>query len=127
MRKVPEYDWTWLRTHAPFKKILEDTCELEVEKENIPYRVIGDIWSTRVQYNIELNYAMLQDNFSEIKRRLLNTRICKHNKKVCDWISQLECSKGQIGEVITRGCLIYDSASFKWDWKDGGGSYAKNS
>ena len=119
MRKMPEYDWSWLRSHAPFKKILEETCELEVEKENIPYRVIGNIHSIGTRYNITLNYTMLQDNFEEVKRQLLNTRICKHNKRVFDWISQLECSKGQISEVITRGCLMYDSASFKWNWIEG--------
>lgn len=118
MRKIPEYNWAWLRTHAPFKKIFEETCELEVEKENIPYRVIGNIRSVRIRYNIKLNYNMLKNNFSEIKSRLLATRICKHNKKVYDWINQLECTKGQVCEVITRGCLVYDSASFQWDFKE---------
>lgn len=118
MQKTPSYDWEWFRSHAPFRKIFEELCELEIEKEVIPYRVIGNIWSKGLKYNIKLNYPMLQDNFAEIKKRILNTRICKHNKKIFDWISELECSKGKISEVITRGCLIYESASFSWDWCD---------
>lgn len=118
MRKAPIYDWDWFRNHAPFKKILEEACELEIEKETIPYRVIGNIRSKRDRYNIKLNYPMLQDNFEEIKRRILNTRICKHNKKIFDWIAGLECSKEQISQLITRGCMVYESASFKWDFGD---------
>ena len=34
MKKTPAYDWIWFQNHAPFKKILEETCELEIEKEN---------------------------------------------------------------------------------------------
>lgn len=118
MRKLPTYDWDWFESHTPFKKILEETCELEIYKEVIPYNVIGYIWSTRNHYNIKLNYPMLQDNFEEIKRQILNTRVCKHNKEIFDWIDKLECSKKEICHVIVDGCIANTSGSFTWDWYD---------
>lgn len=118
MRKVPTYDWDWFESHAPFKKILEKTCELEIDKEVIPYNVIGYIWSTKNHYNIKLNYPMLQDNFTEIKKQILNTRVCKHNKEIFDWINELECSKKQICHVIVDGCIANAGGSFTWDWCD---------
>lgn len=118
MRKIPTYDWDWFESHTPFKKILEETCELEIYKEVIPYNVIGYIWSNRNHYNIKLNYPMLQDNFEEIKRQILNTRVCKHNKEIFDWIDKLECSKKEICYVIICGCIANVSGSFTWDWCD---------
>lgn len=118
MSKTPTYDWNWFKSHTPFKKILEETCELEIEKEYIPYHVFGNIWSKGIRYNIKLNYPMLQSNFKEIKRRLLNTRVCKHNKDVFDFVNKKECTKRDICALVMDGCLSYDSASFTWDWKE---------
>lgn len=116
MRKTPTYDWEWFNSHTPFKKILEETCELEIEKEVIPYRVFGNIWSKRIHYNIKLDYLMLKNNFKEIKRRILNTRVCKYNKEIFDYVNKMDGSKKDASNLVTRGCMSYSSASFSWDW-----------
>ena len=118
MIKTPTYDWEWFDSHTPFKKILEETCELDIEKEIIPYRVFGNIWSKRVHYNIKLNYPMLKDNFEEVKRRILNTRVCKYNKEIFDYVNKMESSKKDACNLVTDGCMSYSSASFSWDWCD---------
>ena len=117
-RKVPTYDYDWFKSHTPFKRILEETCELEIEKEDIPYQVFGNIWDTRRHYNIKLNYAMFQNNFEYIKQRILNTRICKHNKDIFDYVNKMGSSKKDVFFLISEGCLSYDSASFSWDFCD---------
>lgn len=118
MKKTPTYDWAWFESHTPFKKILEETCGLEIEKEAVPYRVFGNIWSTRNQYNIKLNYPALQDSFEQIKKRLLNTRVCKHNKEIFDYVNKMTSSKKDVSYLILDGCMSYGSGSFKWDWCD---------
>lgn len=118
MRKTPTYDWHWFESHTPFKKILEEACELEIEKEVIPYRVFGNIWSKRIHYNIKLNYPMLQDNFEEIRRRILNTRACKYNKEIFDYVNKIGSTKKDVCFLVTNGCMSYSSASFSWDWCD---------
>ena len=118
MRKTPTYDWDWFNLHTPFKKIFEETCEFEVDKEVIPYRVFGNIWSTRNHYNIKVNYPMFQSNFVEIKKRILNTRVCKHNQEIFDWINEMECTKRNACELITDGCMAQAYGSFTWDWCD---------
>lgn len=115
-KKSPTYDWEWFKSHTPFKKILEETCELEIEKENIPHRVFGNIWSTYHRYNIKFNYPMFQDNFEQIKQRILNTRVCKHNKDVFDYVNKMDGSKKDASNLILNGCMSNVSGSFKWDW-----------
>jgi hypothetical protein len=116
MRKRPTYDWDWFESHTPFKKILEETCGLEIELENIPYQVFGNIWSTRKHYNIKCSYQMWQDNFENIKKQILNTRVCKHNKEIFDSVNEMDCSKKSISDLILDGCISNVSGSFKWDW-----------
>lgn len=116
MKKTPTYDWHWFESHTPFKKILEETCELEIEKEVIPYHVFGNIWSKGNRYNIKLNYPMLQNNFEEIKRRVLDTRVCKHNNEIFEYISKMEYDKKDICYLVLHGCIANASGSFSWDW-----------
>lgn len=113
MRKIPAYDWVWFETHTPFKKIFEETCGLVIEKE-----VFGNAWSRRIHYHIKLNYLMLQNNFEEIKRRILNTRVCKHNKEIFDYVNEMECSKMDVSSLIVDGCTASrGSATFSWELK----------
>lgn len=118
MRKTPTYDWAWFESHTPFKKILEETCELEIEVESVPYRVFGDIWSTYKQYYIKVNYPMFQNNWEEIKTRVLNTRVCKHNQEIFDYINKMNSSKKDACYLILDGCISNVGGSFKWDWCD---------
>ena len=118
MRKTPTYDWAWFESHAPFKKILEETCELEIEVENIPYQVFGYIWSTRKQYSIKLNYFTCQCNWEKIKKRILDTRVCKHNKEIFDYVDKMDGSKKDVSYLVVNGCISNAGGSFKWDWCD---------
>lgn len=118
MRKTPTYDWDWVESHAPFKKILEDTCELEIDtyKRKIP--VIAGIFTYSNHYAIKFNFPMFEEKFEEVKQKLLKTNLCRKNKEVFDWINELECSKREVGHVIVDGCIANVSGSFEWDWCD---------
>lgn len=118
MRKMPTYDWDWFESHAPFKKILAETCELEIEKYVRKKPVIAGIFTYWNHYVIKFNFPMFEEKFEEVKERLLKTNICRKNKEIFDWINELECSKRAMCMVITDGCIANVSGSFEWDWCD---------
>lgn len=114
-RKKPTYDWDWFDTHAPFKKILEKTCELEINKEIVRYRFFGSV-SSYNNYKIKLNYPMLKRNFEQIKQQILNTRICKHNQDVCDFVNAINISNpSNMCDLIIEGCISNASGNFYWE------------
>lgn len=114
--RSPAYDWDWFEKHTPFKKIFEEYCDLVINKELIPYRVFGNIWNSRTHFNIELNYHKTLENFAEMKNKLLNTRICKHNQEIFDYVNEKENTMRDISTLIIDGCLSCKSASFSWNW-----------
>lgn len=54
----------------------------------------------------------------EIQKKLLNTNLCRNNKKYFDWINELDCSTSDVCRVIIDGCIANASGSFEWDWCD---------
>lgn len=113
----PTYDWKWFEEHTPFKKTFEKYCDLTIDKESVRYTVFGYIRDTRPHFNIELSYRKVLENFDEIKNNLLNTRVCKNNREIFDYVSEKECTKMDISDLIIDGCLpSFDSASFSWNW-----------
>lgn len=118
MRKVPTYDWDWFESHTPFKKILEETCELEIEKYVLKKPVAAGIFTYWNHYVIKFNFPAFEEKFEEVKERLLKTNICRKNQEIFEWINELECSKRAMSMVITDGCIANVSGSFEWDWCD---------
>ena len=116
MRRTPTYDWKWFEKHAPFKKILEETCGLEITKYIKKKSVIAGSWTFWNHYVIKFNFSTFTENFEEVKEKLLKTNICRKNKEIFDWINNLKCSKHDIGMVIVDGCIANTSGSFEWNW-----------
>ena len=115
MRKTPTYDWYWFETHAPFKKIFKEACELEIKKEIVSYYSLG-FREFESHYHIKLNYKMLQDSFEEIKRRLLSTRVCKYNEEIYDYVNEIECDKHDITYLIIDSCTTSSCpATYSWE------------
>lgn len=116
MRKQPTYDWEWFERHTPFKKILTETCGLEIEKEVQKFYVFAGIFSKRNHYKIKVNYPLFGSNFDKIKNLLLETNVCKRSKDVFDFVNKIECSKKDLGLLIIYGCIAPVEGSFEWDW-----------
>ena len=116
MRKAPTYDWDWFESHTPFKKILTETCGLEIEKEVHKTYVCAGIYQTNNHYKIKVNYPLFESNFDNIKNMLLKTNVCKKNKDVFDFVNKMECSKINLSSLIIDGCMAIVSGSFEWDW-----------
>lgn len=115
-RKTPTYDWDWFENHTPFKKILTETCGLEIEKEVHKVYVFAGIYQTNNHYKIKINYSLFANNFDNIKARLLNTNVCKKNKDVFDFVNKATCCKRDLCFLITDGCMAINGGSFEWDW-----------
>lgn len=114
-RKAPTYDWDWFESHAPFKSILERTCDLEIEKEVQKIPTIAGGYTTNNHYKIRYNHPVFKRDFDKIKSLLLNTNICKKNKDVFDFVNEMDCSKRNAGYLIMYGCIKNVSGSFEWD------------
>lgn len=115
MRKKPTYDWKWFESHTPFKKILAETCGLEIEKEVHKIPTIAGYYTTNNHYKIKVDYKKFENNFEEIKRRLLNTNVCKNNQEIFNYFNKKECNKRTLGDFVTRGCIKNTSGSFEWN------------
>lgn len=116
--KSPTYDWDWFDNHMPFKPILEKYCDLEIEKEYIPYRVFGSVWSKRIHYNIVVDYNKFSDNFVLIISDILDTRVCKNNEEVFNFVKEISCDKRGLSKLILDGCIAKAEGSFEWDFKE---------
>jgi hypothetical protein len=116
MRNKPSYDWEWFESHAPFKRILEKMCELEIEHEAQRIPTIAGCCTVNHHYKIKYNREMFERYFDTIKGMLLNTNICKKNKDVFDFVSEKECNKRTLGDFVLHGCgcMKYHSGSFEW-------------
>ena len=118
MKRASIYDWDYFISKAPFKKILTDVCGLSISKKVKKTYIIFDCYQTSNHYMVRINFKSFQDNFETIKNRLLNTRICKHNKDVFDFVRELECTKKDLCSLVMDGCIKEVSGSFEWDWCD---------
>lgn len=118
MRRTPTYDWEWFEKHAPFKNILEETCDLEITKYIKKKSVIAGNWTFWNHYVIKFNFSTFTEKFEEVKEKLLKTNICRKNKEIFDWINRLKCSKHDISMVIIDGCIANASGSFEWNWDE---------
>ena len=116
MRKSPTYDWEWFERHTPFKKILTETCGLEIKKEIYRIYVFAGIWQPTNYYRIKINYPLFEANFEKIKNLLLNTNVCKKNKDVFDYVNSIACSKRELCSLVHDGCMKNPTGSFEWDW-----------
>lgn len=118
MRKVPTYDWDWFISHAPFKKILTEYCDLSVKKEVEKFYICCGIYDAYNHYEIAANLKKFQDNIEEIKIKLLNTNVCKKNKEIFDYVNKLEGSKSELCSLIMDGCIANCEGRFAWNWVD---------
>lgn len=118
MRKKPTYDVDWVYSHTPFKKILTETCDLKIEKTKRRKFVLPGIPIYRNHYIIQFNFPLFKERFEEIKKRLLNTNLCRNNKECFDWINELQCSTSNVCGVVIDGCIANPEGSFEWDWCD---------
>lgn len=116
MRKVPTYNWLLFISHAPFKKILTEYCDLSVEKEVTRFAVCCGIWDTSNHYKITVSLKKFEDNFEEIKSRLLNTNVCKNNDDVLELVNYLEPNKHDLCCLIMDGCIANCEGRFTWNW-----------
>ena len=118
MRKKPTYDLDWVYSHTPFKKILEETCDLKIEKSKIQNPEAPGLDTSWHHYMIRFNFPRFKERFEEIKKQLLNTNLCRNNKEYFDWINELGCSTSEVCHVIIDGCIANASGFFEWDWCD---------
>ncbi len=117
MRSKPTYDWEWFESHAPFKRILEETCGLYIKHEVQKIPTIAGCWTTNHHYKITYSRVLFERDFKQIKEKLLNTRICKHNKDVYDFVEEQTCCVRSFCNIIMHGCGCYKycGGSFEWD------------
>lgn len=118
MRKKPIYDLDWVYSHTPFKKILTETCDLKIEKIKREKPVLSGVFTYWNHYIIQFNFPLFKKRFEEIKKRLLNTNLCRNNKEYFDWINELNCSTSEVCHVIIDGCIANPEGTFEWDWCD---------
>lgn len=118
MKKSPTYDWDWLVSHAPFKKIITECCDLDVKKKVQRFAVCCGIWDTSNEYEITVSLKKFEDNFEEIKARLLNTNVCKKSEEVFDYINEMKCSKRELCFLITDGCIANCEGKLTWHWSE---------
>lgn len=117
MRKVPTYDWDWFTSHAPFKKILTEYCDLKIEKHTEKFAVCCGIWDISNHYEITVNLKKFKENFEEIKTKLLNTRVCKNDKDVVEFVNCLNPNdKFDLCCLIMDGCIKNCEGKFTWHW-----------
>lgn len=116
MRKAPTYDWLWFISHAPFKKIITEYCDLDVKKEVKRFAVCCGIWDTSNEYEITVSLKKFQDNFEEIKTKLLNTNVCKKNDEVFEFVNYLKPDKYDLCCLIMDGCIVNCEGKFTWHW-----------
>ena len=109
------YDWKWLESHAPFKRIFEKTCELEIEREAQRIPTIAGCHAIKNHYKIKYNHFTFEHDFERIKAMLLNTNICKHNRDVYDYGNSMEGTKDCACRLIIDGCIVNCSGSFEWN------------
>lgn len=114
MRNKPNYDWGWFNSRAPFKKIFEEICNLKVKKEIHYLPVYGNIKQRRNYYVINVNYNSFVSEFDRIKDRLLHTNICKNCAEVYEMVSEMECDKTSLCELIIEGCIPNCEGTFEW-------------
>ena len=118
MRKKPTYDVDWVYSHTPFNKILEETCDLKIEKIKRRKPVLPGIFTYWNHYIIQFNFPLFKERFEEIKKQLLNTNLCRNNKEYFDWINELNCLTSEVCHVIIDGCIANPKGTFEWDWCD---------
>lgn len=115
-RKI-SYDFDWFENHTPFKKILENYCDLEIKKNIVERYIHSFIKVKENHYSIKVNYEKFILNFDEIKKRLLNTNICKNCTDVNDMVSDLKCDKHDLCWLIIDGCIANCSGYFDWHFE----------
>ena len=120
-----EYEYYAKKT--PFRKILEDLCDLEIDS----YRVYSNFGGNYTyQYNISYNQKKFIENIVEIKNRLLKTSFCKNIAEVKERVENIPDSlfgfataldiSHLMNFLILDGSLkeIKSSRRFSWDVKD---------
>ena len=116
MRKTPTYDWEWFISHAPFKKILTEYCDLNIEKEITRFYVVCGIWDTSNHYKITVSLKKFEDNFEEIKDKLIKTKVYKKNDEVFEFVNYLEPNKHDLCRLILDGCIVNCEGKLSWNW-----------
>lgn len=116
MRNKPTYDWDWLESHAPFKKVLEEECGLKIKKKIID-KQSGSIQYKDNQFIIEVSLDSYIRNFSGIKEQLLNTRVCKNNPDIYIYTAMVLPNKRGLEDLIITCCIKNCRGSLQWVWK----------
>ena len=116
MRKAPAYDWDWFISHAPFKKILTEYCDLSVKKDTEKVAVCCGVWDISNKYNVTVSLKKFENNFEEIKAKLLNTNVCKKDKEVYDYVNDMKCEKYDLCCLIMDGCIVNCEGRLSWNW-----------
>lgn len=117
--KKPTYDWEWFQSKKPFKKILEDTCGLVIEKEVQRIPTVAGCYCINNHYRIKVNYERFASEFDSIKSRLLNTNVCKKNPDVFSYVNEKQCSVRTLCNIIQDGCMADICGSYEWDFSGG--------
>ena len=120
MRSKPSYTWEWFESHAPFKRILEKMCELNIKHEIHRIPTIAGCYAINHHYIISYNRKLFEDNFDAIKKAILKTNICKHNADVYDFVNEKTFSNRTISDLIIYGCGCYKYHSGSFEWHDVG-------
>lgn len=118
MRKKPTYTWEWFESHTPFKKILENMCELHIDHEVQRIFTIAGNYVINHHFIITYNRKLFEDNFEAIKQALLKTNICKNNKDVYEFVSEKTFSNRTISDWVAHGCGLYKYHGGSFEWHD---------
>ena len=113
MRNKPVYDWDWLESHTPFKKILEEECGFKVERKVIDKQA-GNIRYKDNRFIIEVSLGSYINNFSKIKERLLNTRVCKNNPDIYAYTAMVLPNKRGLQDLIITCCIKNCRGDLRW-------------
>ena len=117
IRKHSNYDWEWFESKAPFKKIMAEECDLQIVKKiHYSYVICGNIISDN-KYFIKVDYQVFKNNFHKIKRRLLNTNICRKNIDVKEFVENIKCNKSDLCDLIMTACIKNASGIFQWKFE----------
>nr|DAZ83357.1 MAG TPA: hypothetical protein [Caudoviricetes sp.] len=96
---------------------MAEECDLQIVKKIHYYYVIcGNLISDN-KYFIKVDYQVFKNNFHKIKRRLLNTNICRKNIDVKEFVEDIKCNKSDLCDLIMTSCIKNASGIFQWKFE----------
>lgn len=116
------YDYEYFLNRAPYRKILENLCDLRIDS----YRSSSGCHATQ-HYDISYDQLKFVQNLPEIKRRLLNTKFAKCVEDEAEYIKKIPDSLDEFknayaisrvaSDLIADGCIRRGASSIRYTWE----------